>query len=53
MVTCQNHGHFAKTKLRSVIVSQNHYHNKILVVHPLQEKSKKDKPEFLKLLIVL
>ena len=35
LVICQNYGHFAK-KLRSVIVSQNHYLNKILDVHPLQ-----------------
>ena len=34
MVICQNYGHFGK-KLRSVIVSQNHYLNKILDVHPL------------------
>ena len=48
----QNYGQFAK-QLRSVIISQNHYLNKILDVHPLQEKSSKDKPVFLKLLIVL
>ena len=34
MVICQNYGHFAK-KFRSVIVSQNHYLNQILDVHPL------------------
>ena len=34
LVICQNYGHFAN-KLRSVIVSQNHYLNKILDVHPL------------------
>ena len=35
MVICQNYGHFAKKK-RSVIISQNHYLNKILDVHPLK-----------------
>ena len=34
VVICQNYVHFAN-KLRSVIVSQNHYLNKILDVHPL------------------
>ena len=34
MVICQNYRHFAK-KLRSLIVSQNHFLNKILDVHPL------------------
>ena len=34
MVICQNYGHFEK-KMRSVIVSQNHYLNQILDVHPL------------------
>ena len=35
MVICLNYGHFEK-KLRSVIVSQNHYLNKIFDVHPLK-----------------
>ena len=35
MVICQTYRHFAK-KLRSVIVSQNHYLNKIFDVHPLR-----------------
>ena len=34
MVICLNYGHFEKL-LRSVIVSQNHYLNQILDVHPL------------------
>ena len=34
LVICQNYGHFQK-KLRSVIVSQNHYLNKMFDVHPL------------------
>ena len=34
MVICLNYGHFEK-KLRSVIVSQNHYLNRILDIHPL------------------
>ena len=34
MVICQNYGHVAK-KLSSVIVSQNHFLNKILDVYPL------------------
>ena len=34
MVICLNYGHFEK-KLRSMIVSQNHYLNQILDVHPL------------------
>ena len=34
MVICQNYRHFAKI-LRLVIISQNHYLNKILDVHPL------------------
>ena len=34
MVICPNYGHFEK-KLRSVIVSQKHYLNQILDVHPL------------------
>ena len=34
MVICLNYGYF-KNKLRSVIVSQNHYLNKIFDVHPL------------------
>ena len=34
LVICLNYGHFEK-KLRSVIVSQNHYLNQILDVHPL------------------
>ena len=37
LVICQNNGHFAK-QLRSVIVSHNHYLNKILDVHPLNIK---------------
>ena len=36
MVICQNYGHFAKI-LRSVIIFQNHYINKILDVHPLRK----------------
>ena len=34
MVICLNYGHLKK-KLRSVIVSQNHYINQNLDVHPL------------------
>ena len=34
MLICLNYRHFEK-ELRSVIVSQNHYLNQILVVHPL------------------
>ena len=34
MVICLNYRHF-ENKLRSVIVSQNHYLNQILDVHPL------------------
>ena len=41
MVICQNYGHFAK-KLRSVTVSQNHYINKILDVHPLLTRANKN-----------
>ena len=40
MVICLNNGHFEK-KLRSVIVSQNHYLNKIFDVHPLTPKDTK------------
>ena len=36
LVICPNYGHFEK-KLRSVIVSQNHYLNQILDVHPLEK----------------
>ena len=36
MVFCLNYGHFEK-KWRSVIVSQNHYLNQFLDVHPLKE----------------
>ena len=35
MVICLNYGHF-ENKLRSVIISQNHYLNQILDVHPLK-----------------
>ena len=35
LVICLNYRHF-KNKLRSVIVSQNHYLNKIFDVHPLK-----------------
>ena len=35
LVICLNYGHFEK-KMRSVIVSQNHYLKKILDVHPLR-----------------
>ena len=34
MVICLNYGHFEK-KLKSVIISQNHYLNQILDVYPL------------------
>ena len=34
LVICLNYGHFEK-KLRSMIVSQNHYLNYIFDVHPL------------------
>ena len=34
MVICLNYGHFEK-KMRSVIVSKNHYLNQILDIHPL------------------
>ena len=34
LVICPNYSHF-ENKLRSVIVSQNHYLNQILDVHPL------------------
>ena len=36
MVICQNYRHFSK-KLKSVIVSQIHYLNKIIDVHPLSD----------------
>ena len=35
MVICLNYRHF-ENKLRSVIVSENHYLNQILDVHPLR-----------------
>ena len=41
LVICQNYGHFA-IKLRSMIVSQNHYLNKILDVHPLTPNSEQN-----------
>ena len=37
MVICLKYGHF-ENKLRSVIVSQNHYIIKICYVHPLNEQ---------------
>ena len=36
LATCQNNRHFAKKKIKSVIVSQNHSLNKILDFHPLR-----------------
>ena len=36
MVICLNYGQFEK-KFRSVVVIQNHYHNKIFDIHPFKK----------------
>ena len=40
MVICLNYGYFEKKKLRSMIISQSHYLNKICEVHPLKATRK-------------